>query len=302
VSVRIVEVGPRDGLQNERETVPTIVKIELVERLVAAGLNTVEITSFVRADRIPQLADAAEVARGVHRAAGVRYLALAPNVRGLRTAIECGIDEVAVFVAVSETFNRHNVNRTVAESLEDARQVVDVAHSNGVRTRAYVSTVAGCPYEGQVAPDSVVALAARLFELGCDELSLGDTIGVGRPAQIAALIERVAAVSDLSQLAFHGHDTYGMGVANALAAIEVGVGAIDSSVGGLGGCPFAGPQAKGNLATEDLVYALQGTPNDTGIDLAALCDISQWMAGYLGHPPASSVARAAMSDGPAGAT
>ena len=268
-------------------------KIELVERLVSAGLTAIEITSFVRADRIPQLADAAEVARGVQRAAGVRYMALAPNVRGLETALR---------VRHRRGGRHHRRERDLQPAqCQQERVRKPGRRSPGGRGRSFewradvrpdVSTVAGCPYEGQVSVDSVVALAGRLVDLGCDEISLGDTIGVGRPAQIAALIERVAAVSTLSQLAFHGHDTYGMGVANALAAIDAGVGAIDSSVGGLGGCPFAGPQAKGNLATEDLVYALQGTPNDTGIDLEALCDISQWMAGYLGHPPASSVARA----------
>jgi len=292
MAVTIVEVSPRDGLQNEAVTVPAEVKIELIERLAGAGLRAIEMTSFVRADRIPQLADATEVARRVRRAEGVRYLALAPNLRGVEAGAECGVGEVAVFIAASEAFNRRNVNRSVAESLADAAAVVAAARSHGMRVRGYVSTVAGCPYQGEVPPDDVVALAGRLVELGCHELSLGDTIGVGRPAQIAGLVTRVAAVADMTRLAFHGHDTYGMGLANALAAIDVGVRTIDASAGGLGGCPFAGPGAKGNLATEDLVYALAGTEHDTGVDLAALCGISQWMAGHLGHPPASAVFRA----------
>lgn len=292
MAVTIVEVSPRDGLQNERVTVPTAVKIELVERLCRAGIRAVELTSFVRADRIPQLADAGEVARGVRRVAGVRYLALAPNLHGVRAAAGCGVEEVAVFIAASEAFNRRNVNRSVEESLADAAAVVDAARREGMRVRGYVSTVAGCPYQGEVPPADVVALAGRLVELGCHELSLGDTIGVGRPAQVAGLVAAVARVADLSQLAFHGHDTYGMGLANALAAIDAGVRTIDASAGGLGGCPFAGPGAKGNLATEDLVYALAGTEHDTGVDLEALCGISEWMAGRLGHPPASAVVRA----------
>lgn len=294
MAVTIVEVAPRDGLQNEQAQVPTAIKIELIERLVEAGLPAIEMTSFVRADRIPRLADAAEVARGVTRHAGVRYVALAPNVKGVQGAAACGVSEVAVFIGASEAFNQRNVNRSVDESVEDARKVVAEAHACGMNVRGYVSTVAGCPYQGVVEPRAVVSLVERLFELGCREISLGDTIGIGRPSQIVALIEQVAQVADVARLAFHGHDTYGMGVANALAAIDAGVMTIDSSTGGIGGCPFAGAGAKGNVATEDIVYALSGGEHDTGIDVHALCDIAWWMSDFLGHPPVSSVARALM--------
>jgi hydroxymethylglutaryl-CoA lyase len=223
---------------------------------------------------------------------GLRSIALVPNERGLTGAIAAGVSEVAVFVAASEEFNRHNVNRSIAGSLEGFRPVADGALAAGLPVRGYVSTVLGCPYQGDVPVADVVRLVAALFELGCHEVSLGDTIGVGAPAQVRSLVWSLAGEVDVGRLAFHGHDTYGMGVANALAAIDAGIATIDTSAGGLGGCPYAGPRAKGNLATEELVYALDRSGLETGVDLDALVATSWWLAEHLGHAPRSSVAQA----------
>lgn len=290
--VTVVEVGPRDGLQNEPGTVATGVKVELIQRLAAAGLQAIELTSFVRPDRIPQLADADEVARAVRLPPATRAIALTPNLAGLERAIDAGIDEVAVFAAASETFSRRNINRSIAESLDIFRAVAATARAAGLRVRGYVSTVVGCPYEGPIAPAAVASVAAALHEMGCHEISLGDTIGVGTRESVTRMLEHVARAVPVELLAAHMHDTYGMGLANALAAIDFGVRTVDTSVGGLGGCPFAGPGARGNLATEDLLYALRDSQFETGVDLAAIVDIAWWLSGELGRDPYSRVATA----------
>lgn len=290
--VTIVEVGPRDGLQNEPGIVPSQVKVELIERLVAAGVSAIEVTSFVRPDRIPQLADGDEVAAALALPIDVREIALAPNAAGLARAIRAGIGEVAVFVAASDEFNRRNVSRSTVEAIEMFRPVAEGAREAGVRVRGYVSTVLGCPYQGHVPIDDVCRVAEALVELGCEEISLGDTIGIGTPWGVRRLVERVREVVPVERLAAHMHDTYGMGLANSLAAIDEGVRVVDTSVGGLGGCPYAGPGARGNLATEDLVYALLGSDYDTGVDLDALVATSWWLARQLGREPYARVATA----------
>jgi hydroxymethylglutaryl-CoA lyase len=292
--VTIVEVGPRDGLQNEPGVVPTEVKVGFIDRLARTGLRVVEATSFVRPDRVPQLADAAEVLAGIDPVAGIRYPVLVPNERGLDRALEAGVEEVAVFGAASETFSGRNLGRGIDASLEMFAPVVRRATDAGVRVRGYVSTVCGCPYQGEVPIDDVRRVTSAMFELGCDEVSLGDTIGVGTPRQVQTLVQAVAADVDLARIAVHLHDTYGQGLANCFAAFEAGVSIADTSVGGLGGCPFA-PGATGNLATEDLVYALHGSGVETGVDLDALVDISAWMGDQLGRPPVSRVARAMLA-------
>ncbi|MFA9429049.1 hydroxymethylglutaryl-CoA lyase [Egicoccus sp. AB-alg2] len=292
--VTIVEVGPRDGLQNEPGTVPTDVKIAFVDRLAATGLPVVEATSFVHPKWVPQLADAAEVLGGITPVDGVRYPVLVPNETGLERALARGAGEVAVFGAASEAFSAKNLNRTIDESLDMFRPVVARARAAGVRVRGYVSTVCGCPYQGEVPVADVVRMTVAMLELGCEEISLGDTIGVGTPGQVQDLLEAVTAHAPVERLAVHMHDTYGQGLVNTLAAFETGVTIADSSAGGLGGCPYA-PGAKGNLATEDLVYALHGSGVRTGVDLDALVDTTAWMAQQLGRPPVSRVAEAILA-------
>lgn len=290
--VTIVEVGARDGLQNEAVTVPTAAKVELLQRLVGCGLRAVEVTSFVRADRIPQLADADEVARAYPAVAGGRAIALAPNVAGLQRALAAGIREVAVFAAASDAFNERNVGRPTQAALEMFRPVAEMALEHGVRVRGYVSTVAGCPYQGAVPLHDVVAVAEALVALGCHEISLGDTIGVGTPTSTLHLVRAVSQAVPVEQLAVHMHDTYGMGLVNSMVAIEAGVRIVDTSVGGLGGCPYAGPGARGNLATEDLVYALDDASLTTGVDLEQLVEVSWWLSELVGRQPTSRVALA----------
>jgi hydroxymethylglutaryl-CoA lyase len=291
-AVTVVEVGPRDGLQNEDRTVPTATKVELIRRLVAAGARAVEVGAFVRPDRVPQMADSDEVIAGLALPPGVRAIALVPNTAGLERALRTGVTEVAVFAAASEAFSRANLGRSVRESLDMFRPVVEGARRAALRVRGYVSTVLGCPYQGPVPLDSVRTVVAALLDMGCDEISLGDTIGVGTPAQVHELLDALDGVLPLPMTAVHMHDTYGMGLANTLAAIEHGVRTVDTSVGGLGGCPFAGPGARGNLATEDLVYALRDSRLTTGLDLDALVAISWWLAEELDHDPPSRVAQA----------
>jgi hydroxymethylglutaryl-CoA lyase len=293
-AVTIVEVGPRDGLQNEPDTVATDVKVGFIERLAAVGLGVVEATSFVSPRWVPQLADAADVLAALDRRPGVRYPVLVPNERGLDRALDAGVDEVAVFGAASEGFSRANLGRSIAESLEMFAPVVRRATAAGLRVRGYVSTVCGCPFQGAVPVDDVRRVTAALVDLGCGEVSLGDTIGVGTPVQVQDLVAAVARDVPLDRLAVHCHDTYGQGLANTLAAFEAGVRVADTSAGGLGGCPYA-PGATGNLATEDLVYALHGAGVRTGVDLAALVDVSAWMAGQLGRPSPSRVVRATLA-------
>lgn len=289
--VRIVEVGPRDGLQNESALVPTAAKIELIDRLSATGLRTVEATSFVSPKWVPQLADAAEVYAGIHRREGVRYPVLVPNLQGYERARAVGADEVAVFTAASEAFNRRNTNAGIDESLERFAPVFERARADGVRVRGYVSTVLGCPYQGEVPLADVVRVARSLHAMGCYEVSLGDTIGVGTPGKARAMLRAVAAEVPMPALAIHFHDTYGQALANVLACLEDGVGVVDAAVSGTGGCPYA-KGASGNLATEDLVYMLHGLGVDTGVDLDALVGTGAWLAGILGRGTGSRVTRA----------
>ncbi len=294
-SVTIVEVGPRDGLQNEDEVIDTAVKVELVDRLAATGLPVVEATSFVHPRWVPQLADGADVMAGITPVEGVRYPVLVPNAKGMEAALAAGVHEIAIFAAASEGFSRANLNRTRGESLEMFAPVVHTAREEGIRVRGYLSTVLGCPFDGPTPVDEVVRMTENLFELGVAEVSLGDTIGTGTVGGVHAMLDALDDANvGLDRLAVHMHDTYGQGLANTLAALEHGVSVADTSVGGLGGCPYA-PGAKGNLATEDLVYALHGSGVETGIDLDALVDISAWMAGILGREPASRAAQAILA-------
>jgi hydroxymethylglutaryl-CoA lyase len=291
--VTVVEVGPRDGLQNESSTVPTEIKVEFVRRLEAAGLGDVEVTSLVRPEWVPQLADAEEVMTALPPAApGVRRPVLVPNRRGLDRALALGVQDVAVFASATEAFARRNLNRSVAESLEIFEPVVRDAREAGLRVRGYLSMCFGDPWEGAVPPDQVVDVARSLADAGCTELSLGDTIGVATPGQVTDLLERLDRVGLApAMLAVHFHDTYGQALANTLAAMRVGITTVDASAGGLGGCPYA-RSATGNLATEDLVWMLDGLGIATGVDLDALVATSPWLAGHLGRPSPSRVVRA----------
>ena len=284
--VTVVEVGPRDGLQNEHAVVPTEAKIAYIDRLSATGLPVIEATSFVSPRAIPQLADAPAVMAGIQRRPGVRYTALVPNLKGMEAALAAGLGEVAVFTGASESFVQHNINCSIAESIARFTPVVVRAREAGVRVRGYISTVFGCPYEGRVAPASVVRVAEQLTALGVDELSLGDTIGVATPNQVVEMVGLVAQRVPLERLALHLHDTRGTALANVLAGLEAGVTIFDSAAGGLGGCPYA-PGASGNLSTEDLLYMLHGMGIQTGADLDAVVDASRYLAGVLGRIPTS---------------
>jgi hydroxymethylglutaryl-CoA lyase len=290
--VTICEVGPRDGLQNESAIVPLGVKLEFLDRLADAGHTVIEATSFVHPKWVPQLADAEDVLAKLVRRSGVRYPVLVPNARGLERALAAGVDEIAIFASATETFARRNLNRTVAESLEMFAPVVTQARERGLAVRGYLSMCFGDPWEGPVPLDQVADVACRLVELGCTELSLGDTIGVATPGQVRALLARLAERGvERERIGVHFHDTYGQALANTLAALQAGITIVDASAGGLGGCPYA-ESATGNLATEDLVWQLQGLGIDTGIDLAALVATSAWMAQRLGRPSPSRVVRA----------
>ncbi len=288
--VRIVEVGLRDGLQNEAQIVPTATKIEFIERLAASGLKTIEATAFVSPKWVPQMADHAEVMRLLPRVAGVSYPVLVPNMRGFEAAAAAGAAEVAVFAAASETFSQRNINCSIAESLVRFEPIFAAARTEGVRVRGYVSCVLGCPYEGEVQPALVADVAASLFDSGCYEVSLGDTIGVGTPNKTTALIETVASRVPIAKLAGHFHDTYGQALANIYAALNLGVGVFDASVSGLGGCPYA-PGAAGNVATEDLVYMLAGMGIATGVNLDSLIAAGSFICEKLNRPTQSRVAR-----------
>jgi hydroxymethylglutaryl-CoA lyase len=282
-AIKIVEVGPRDGLQNEPYTIPTAVKIELIERLAATGLRVVEATSFVSAPAIPQLADAEEVLGRVNRRTDISYPVLVPNERGYNRARAVGAEEVAVFTAASEEFNQQNINCSIAQSLERFDPVFERARQDRVRVRGYVSTVLGCPYQGKVPIADVVRVSEALFDAGCAEISLGDTIGVGTARQARNVLESVAASVPMDRLAVHFHDTYGQALANISACIEAGVRVVDSSVAGLGGCPYA-RGATGNVASEDVVYMLDGLGMNSGVDLIELARVGDWIAGELGRP------------------
>ncbi|WP_285569475.1 hydroxymethylglutaryl-CoA lyase [Geothrix limicola] len=298
-SIKLVEVGPRDGLQNEAGQVPTAVKVELVERLAEAGLRTVEVTSFVSARWVPQMADHAEVLRAIRRKDGVAYPVLTPNLQGLEAAVAAGAKEVAIFGAASETFSRRNINCSIEESLARFVPVLRAAEALGIPVRGYASCVVDCPFEGHIQPEAAADLARRLFDLGCCEISLGDTTGRGHPASIARMVEACARVVPMDRLAGHYHDTYGMAVANIHASLRLGMRVFDSSVAGLGGCPYA-PGATGNVATEDVVWLMRGLGVETGVDLEALVSVSAWISACLGRPPASRVARALLAKGGGG--
>ena len=289
--VRIVEVGPRDGLQNEKAIIATADKIALIDRLSTTGLQTIEATSFVSPKWVPQLADAAEVFTHISRQPGVRYPVLVPNEQGYERARAVGADEVAVFTAASEAFNRKNINASIDESIDRFQPVLQRAKADGVRVRGYVSTALGCPYQGEVPVADVVRVAARLHALGCYEISLGDTIGVGTPGKARAMLRAVAAEVPMAALAVHFHDTYGQALSNILACLEEGVAVIDSSVSGTGGCPYA-RGASGNVASEDVVYMLHGLGIHTGIDLDRLVETGRWLAALLGRDSGSKVTKA----------
>ncbi|MGH6990088.1 MAG: hydroxymethylglutaryl-CoA lyase, partial [Stellaceae bacterium] len=289
--VRMVEVGPRDGLQNEAETLSAVTRITLVEMLAEAGLKTIEAGSFVSPKWIPQMADTAEVLAGLHRRPGVSYPVLVPNMKGFEAALAARCDEIAVFAAASESFSRRNINCSIAESLERFKPVAAAAMEHGIRVRGYISTVIDCPYEGAIAPSAVAEVALRLFRLGCYEISLGDTIGTGTPGRVRKMIETVAKDVPIDKLAGHYHDTYGQAVANILASLELGVATFDSSVAGLGGCPYA-PGAAGNVASEDVLYLLDGLGIETGVDLRKLAAAGRFISSALGRAPQSKAAAA----------
>jgi isopropylmalate/homocitrate/citramalate synthase len=292
--VTIVEVGPRDGLQNELARVPTDDKIAFVNLLSAAGLPVIEVSSFVRADWVPQLADSGMVLAGITRRPGTRYTALVPNFTGLKYAEAAGMQEIAIFAAASETFSQRNINRSIEDSLKSYATVCQEATARGIRVRAYLSTAFGCPFEGRVDPADVADLSRRLLDMGAFEVAISDTIGIAHPGQVRTVIEAVLKHVPLEQLALHFHDTRGTALANVLAALIMGVSIFDASAGGLGGCPYA-PGATGNLATEDLVYMLDGLGIETGVSLPALLDASRFIEPRVGHPLPSRYYRAEAS-------
>jgi isopropylmalate/homocitrate/citramalate synthase len=289
--VRVVEVGPRDGLQNEAKPVPLDTKVALIDRLSETGLSVIEAGAFVSPKWVPQMADSAEVFRRIRQKSGVSYPVLVPNVKGLELALAAGAQEIAVFGAASESFSRRNINCSIEESLERFAHVSDAAQSAGLKVRGYVSCVLGCPYEGDIAPQAVARVAEALIGMGCYEVSLGDTIGIGTPAKAQRMIEAVAAEVDIQHLAAHFHDTYGQALANLLAVLELGVSVVDASVSGLGGCPYA-PGASGNVATEDVVYMLHGLGIETGIDLDKLVEAGAFISQALDRPSGSKAAMA----------
>ncbi|MDA0703858.1 MAG: hydroxymethylglutaryl-CoA lyase [Proteobacteria bacterium] len=290
-AVRVVEVGPRDGLQNEAATVPTGVKVAFIEKLADAGLKAIEAGAFVSPKWVPQMADSAEVLAGLPRRPGLRYPVLVPNMKGFERAVEAGVEEIAVFGAASESFSQKNINCSIQESLERFRPVCAAAAERGMLVRGYVSCCLGCPYEGEIAPSAVAAVAAELRAMGCYEISLGDTIGTGTPAKARAMVETVAEAVPIRRLALHFHDTYGQALANILACLELGVAVVDSATAGLGGCPYA-KGASGNVATEDVVYMLNGLGIETGIDLVALAEAGWFISDALGRDPVSRVSLA----------
>lgn len=290
-AVKIVEVGPRDGLQNEAQPVSLADKARLIGMLADAGLKVIEAGAFVSPKWVPQMAGSAELLALLPEREGVSYPVLVPNMKGLEAALAAGAQEVAIFGAASESFSQKNINCSIAESLERFRPVAETARAEGLAVRGYLSCVLGCPYEGEIAPETVAGVAKELRALGCYEVSLGDTIGVGTPAKAQAMLDRVAKEVPIDQLAVHFHDTYGQALANVLACLERGVATVDSSVAGLGGCPYA-KGASGNLASEDLVYMLQGLGIETGVDLDKLAAAGRFISGRLGREPQSKVSRA----------
>lgn len=293
--VQVVEVGPRDGLQNEAKPLSTEIKLELIRKLAGTGLKRIEATAFVSAKWVPQMADHEAVMRGIKPVPGLVYSVLAPNLKGFEAALAAGAQEIAVFAAASEAFSQKNINCSIAESLRRFEDVLQAAQRRGIPVRAYVSCALGCPYQGAVAPQAVAVVASTLVQMGCYEISLGDTIGVGTPGSTIAMIEAVAARVPLAKLAGHFHDTYGQALANVYAALQLGVSVFDSSVAGLGGCPYAAG-ASGNLATEDLLYLLQGLGIETGVDLQAIAQAGDFICEALQQPTRSRVALALASN------
>jgi len=289
--VKIVEVGPRDGLQNESVTVPAEIKVQLVEKLADAGLRVIESGAFVSPKWVPQMATSGEVFRQIRQREGVSYPMLVPNLKGLELAHAAGVKEVALFAAATETFSQKNTNCSIAESIERFNAVIDAAQRLDIKVRGYVSCVLGCPYEGEVSADTVLMITEKLFEKGCYEVSLGDTIGVGTASQAQALVDKLARVVPVERLAAHFHDTYGQALANIHAVLQSGVSVIDSSVAGLGGCPYA-KGATGNVATEDVVYMLHGMGYQTGVDMDKLLDAGRFISDFLGREPVSRAATA----------
>lgn len=289
--VKMVEVSPRDGLQNEAQTIPAKTKIEFINQLSETGLPVIEVTSFVSPKWVPQLADGSEVFAKITKKKGVTYPVLVPNLRGLENALAAGVKEIAVFTTPSEQFSQHNTNCSVAESLERIAEMLTVAKAHQVSVRAYLSCVLGCPYEGEIAPDKVVTLAEKLFSQGCEEISLGDTIGVGTPLKTQQLIEKVITKIPVQHIAVHFHDTYGQALANIYAALALGVAVIDSSVAGLGGCPYA-KGASGNVATEDVIFMLNGMGIDTGVNLDKIIAVGKFISQQLGRKSTSKVSQA----------
>ncbi len=290
--VTIYEVGPRDGLQNEAETVPLEAKVRFIDLLTAAGLPLIEVTSFVRPGAIPQLANAEEVVKEIARAPETRYTALVPNLKGMERAEAARLDGIALFTAASETFSRRNTNASIQETLARFKPVAETARNQGIWLRGYVSTAFGCPYEGDVPIDSVLSVTRDLLDLGVDEVAISDTIGIATPAQVVSVVGALLSEVPVSKLALHFHDTRGTALANVLAGLQLGISTFDSSAGGLGGCPYA-PGATGNLATEDLVYLLNGLGLETGVSLAGVVTASTYLAGILGRRPPSRYYRAA---------
>jgi hydroxymethylglutaryl-CoA lyase len=289
--VRMFEVGPRDGLQNEPVSIATETKIELIDILSETGLSTIEVGSFVSAKWVPQMADTAQVLAGIKRKPWISYPVLTPNLKGFENAAAAGAGEVAVFGAATDAFSNANINCSIEQSLERFAPVCEAAGKRHIRVRGYVSCVVGCPYEGAVDPNKVADVAKRIFDLGCYEISLGDTIGVGTPRKVERMIETVARYIPLDKLSVHFHDTHGQALANILAALQCGISGIDSAVSGLGGCPYA-HGASGNVASEDVLYMLNGLDIETGVDLDALLAASAFISEAVHHPPASKVARA----------
>ena len=289
--VKMVEVGPRDGLQNEARPVPAEIKIRLIEMLADAGLTAIEAGAFVSPKWVPQMADTAKVLEGLYRRSGVSYPVLVPNMTGFEAAAAAGVREIAVFGAASESFSRRNINCSIEESFQRFAPVVEAAKAEGMKVRGYVSCVLGCPYEGEIAPKAVASVSSRLLQMGAYEISLGDTIGVGTPAKAQAMLRAVAEVVPVERMAVHFHDTYGQALANLLASLELGVAVVDSSVSGLGGCPYA-KGASGNVASEDVLYLLNGLGVATGVDLQKLAEAGRFISGHLGRDSGSKVARA----------
>jgi hydroxymethylglutaryl-CoA lyase len=292
--VKIVEVGPRDGLQNEKQIVTTEIKIELINRLAEAGVRVIEATSFVSPKWVPQMGDNAAVLQGINKHPATVYPVLTPNLQGFDAAVQAGATEVAIFGAASESFSRKNINCSIAESLKRFEPILSVASSLEIKVRGYVSCVVGCPYEGAIDPQKTAEVAKTLYDMGCYEVSLGDTIGVGNPASISRMIEACAQQVPIEKLAGHYHDTYGMAIANIYASLQLGMATFDSSIAGLGGCPYA-KGASGNVASEDVVYLLQGLGIETGIDLATLAGIGDWISSAINRPNGAKAGRALCS-------